>query len=486
LSKISGRTITPGELDKFMDANRGYSGNAINWDAAARMIGADMGSASWNMGTINGQLDAGRPVVIGVDYKAGSRGGGNGTDHWVTLTGRGTENGRTVYYANDPASGQSMTFRMDGNRLVGESGNKTYRSTGELRVITGGGTPAANPPGSSTAPGGTTGTAPAAPISTAPPAATAATPWMTTARAEEAKGVREIAGSQSNPDIMKYHKSSGFWGKDDSGRDNAWCGSFVNWNLEAAGISGAKEAYRAKEWASWGNAVEPNKAQYGDVVVVKTGQNSYHVGFFAGRDAAGDVRILGGNQGDAVNTKTYSADSVFAVRRAPGTPTAAAPTPTPAAPPAATGNGASAAAVGRNTVITNADGSTETRSGGSLAWRNNNPGNIRAGDFATRNGAIGTGPGGFAVFPDRATGERAISALLQGNTYRNLSVMAAISRYAPPVENDTTQYQNNVRSWTGLDTTRTISSLSATELRQVVNAIQRMEGWTPGTVTNSR
>ncbi|NJR44139.1 hypothetical protein HC761_01425 [bacterium] len=78
--------------------------------------------------------------------------------------------------------------------------------------------------------------------------------------------------------------------------------------------------------------------------------------------------------------------------------------------------------------------SVETRSGGSLAWRNNNPGNIRYGDFARRNGAVGEGPGGFAIFPDRATGERAITTLLQGSSYRNLSILNAISRYAPPSE----------------------------------------------------
>jgi uncharacterized protein (TIGR02594 family) len=483
LSKISGRTITPGELDKFMDRNGGYSGNAINWNAAARMIGGSMSSASWSMSSINRQLDAGRPVVIGVDYKQGSNGGANGTDHWVTVTGRGTENGRAVYYANDPASGKEMKFTLDGNRLVGESGSKTYRSTGELRVISGGGTPAANPPGSASRPAAA---APAAPIAAAPQAASGNPPWMVTARQEEAKGVREIAGARSNPDIMKYHKSSGFWGADDSGGSNAWCGSFVNWNIERAGINGPKDAFRAKEWASWGNRVEPSKAQVGDVVVIKTGGNNFHVGFFAGRDSSGNVLVLGGNQSDAVNTKSFAASSVYAIRRAEGTPVAA---------PASTGSAQAAAPVsapatarteGRNTVITNADGSTETRSGGTLAWRNNNPGNIRAGDFATRNGAIGTGPGGFAVFPDRATGERAISALLQGQSYRNLSVMGAISRYAPPSENDTKQYQDNIKSWTGLDTTRTIASLSAAELSKVVGAIQRMEGWSAGTVTNSR
>ena len=54
-------------------------------------------------------------------------------------------------------------------------------------------------------------------------------------------------------------------------------------------------------------------------------------------------------------------------------------------------------------TLHHADGSTETRTGGSRAWRNNNPGNLRPGDFSTRHGAIGDN-NHFAVFPDAAYG----------------------------------------------------------------------------------
>ena len=136
-----------------------------------------------------------------------------------------------------------------------------------------------------------------------------------------------------------------------------------------------------------------------------------------------------------------------------------------------------AEADGLNVKYYREDGSGVTRSGGSRAWRNNNPGNIRS---ATNE--IGSA-GGFAVFADYDTGFNAIITLLSSPRYSNLSIFDAISRYAPPNENDTANYQNLIAEWTGLDTSRIISDLSASELEAVANAIQRMEGYTVGTET---
>jgi GH24 family phage-related lysozyme (muramidase) len=136
LSKISGKVITPGQLDSWLDKNGGYSGDGLNWGRAAQMAGLGASKPGWSLGTINAQLDAGRPVVIGVDYHAGSNGGANGTDHWITVTGRSTVNGQTVYHANDPATGRQISLHLEGGRLAG--GERNYRSTGELVVFSGG------------------------------------------------------------------------------------------------------------------------------------------------------------------------------------------------------------------------------------------------------------------------------------------------------------------------------------------------------------
>ncbi|WNG40445.1 transglycosylase SLT domain-containing protein [Archangium violaceum] len=136
ISKISGKVINPGELDKYLDKHGGYAGNGLKWDVAAKAAGLSARTQPWSLSTINKQLDAGRPVVVGVDYKAGGNGGGNGTDHWITITGRGKQNGKPVYYANDPATGKQITLGVDGNQLKG--GPKGYKTTGELRTFSGG------------------------------------------------------------------------------------------------------------------------------------------------------------------------------------------------------------------------------------------------------------------------------------------------------------------------------------------------------------
>lgn len=144
-----------------------------------------------------------------------------------------------------------------------------------------------------------------------------------------------------------------------------------------------------------------------------------------------------------------------------------------------TERGASVASAGDDVIYTNADGSKTRRTSGTRAWRNNNPGNIRYGKFAQQHGAIGQA-GGFAVFPDEATGMAAIRALLRTNSYRDLTIAGAINRYSPPNENDTKTYQNRVAQNTRLDMNRRMRDLSDEEIARVANAIRQQEGWRPG------
>lgn len=126
------------------------------------------------------------------------------------------------------------------------------------------------------------------------------------------------------------------------------------------------------------------------------------------------------------------------------------------------------------------DGSKIIRSGGSRAWRNNNPGNMRYTEFSRRHGAIGTA-GGFAVFADTNTGAAALSALLQGQSYAHLSIFSAIAKYAPAQENDTDSYREHVTKLTGLNIQRKLSELTSNELDRVIRAIQQIEGYIVGT-----
>lgn len=88
---------------------------------------------------------------------------------------------------------------------------------------------------------------------------------------------------------------------------------------------------------------------------------------------------------------------------------------------------------------------------GARPQRNNNPGDIEFGKFATAHGAThAEQPANrFAVFPDAATGFDAMRALLTSRGYAGLTVAQALNRWAPPVENDTNGYIVNVCTWAG-------------------------------------
>ena len=126
---------------------------------------------------------------------------------------------------------------------------------------------------------------------------------------------------------------------------------------------------------------------------------------------------------------------------------------------------------------------TEARKGGSLAWRNNNPGNIRNGSFADGQGAYaGKSSSGFAVFPTAQQGFDAIVALLKTPTYSGKTIAKAISTYAPSADsNDPVAYAKHIEQWTGLQADTVMSTLSDEDLGKVAAAIKRQEGSIEGT-----
>ncbi|MDR2268914.1 MAG: hypothetical protein LBD94_01900 [Rickettsiales bacterium] len=142
-------------------------------------------------------------------------------------------------------------------------------------------------------------------------------------------------------------------------------------------------------------------------------------------------------------------------------------------------SGASVATGSGDVAYVDAEGNRYVRVGGTRAWRNNNPGNIRYSEFSRSQGAIGEA-GGFAVFPDERTGANAIGALLRTDSYNSLTIFGAINRYAPPFENDTAAYQRRVEQLTGLPGGTPMNQLNNEQLQRVVNAIRVVEGWVPG------
>lgn len=125
----------------------------------------------------------------------------------------------------------------------------------------------------------------------------------------------------------------------------------------------------------------------------------------------------------------------------------------------------------------------EVRGQGSIAWRNNNPGNIRNGKFTNAHGAFKNKSNrGFAIFPSHAVGFAALLALLKTDSYRPLNVADAMKRYAPSEDsNDPVAYARTVSKMTGLDVGKTLGSLTDGELEKFAKAIQKVEGWVVGT-----
>ena len=147
-------------------------------------------------------------------------------------------------------------------------------------------------------------------------------------------------------------------------------------------------------------------------------------------------------------------------------------------------------AVGRMTVIVYSDFSQDERSGGTVAWRNNNRGNIednieKGRNFGRNHGAIGESQG-KAVFPDAQTGENAQAALLNTAAYQSRTIDEVIERYAPKEDhNNTAAYQRFVRRFVGVRGNVRLSALNAKQKQKLIRAIRQYEGWREGTVIHT-
>jgi len=133
--------------------------------------------------------------------------------------------------------------------------------------------------------------------------------WI--AKARGYVGLREINGATHNPKILEWWRAIGAsWFKDD---ETPWCGAFVGGVLAEAGITppakGAGASARA--WLEFG--VRLSRPAYGCLVVFERAGGG-HVGFVVGKDKAGNLMVLGGNQGDAVNIKPFAAERALGYR----------------------------------------------------------------------------------------------------------------------------------------------------------------------------
>ena len=133
------------------------------------------------------------------------------------------------------------------------------------------------------------------------------------------------------------------------------------------------------------------------------------------------------------------------------------------------------------------DGNTYTLRG-NVAWRANNPGNLRPGKLTNGLGAIGiidTGSNGkFLIFPDAATGARA-QEVLQFETpfYANKTIAEAIKRYAPAGDNnDPVAYAQRLADALGVSVDTPLNSLTPEQRATYMQAQRSVENNTPGTI----
>jgi hypothetical protein len=136
-------------------------------------------------------------------------------------------------------------------------------------------------------------------------------------------------------------------------------------------------------------------------------------------------------------------------------------------------------------TVENPDGDKQKRMG-TAAWRNNNPGNLRgAGTFISKMpGYIGEADAGqsgwFSVFKTKEDGAKAREALLfsgQSKIYTpETTIREAMSRYAPPSENNTDAYVRLVAEAIGVPDTTKIKDLTGGQKSAWLDAITKHEG----------
>ncbi|MBN8756756.1 LysM peptidoglycan-binding domain-containing protein, partial [Variovorax sp.] len=132
------------------------------------------------------------------------------------------------------------------------------------------------------------------------------------------------------------------------------------------------------------------------------------------------------------------------------------------------------------------DGRHLLRSGGTLPWRINNPGDLTArvvdgvpapkkakgyvGFATTRSGRT------FLIFPDEDAGRAELKANLK-RKHGARTIPEAIPHYAPERENDTAKYIDDLLRTSGIPASRRISDCTDAEIERIVDSISTIEGF---------
>ncbi len=135
----------------------------------------------------------------------------------------------------------------------------------------------------------------------------------------------------------------------------------------------------------------------------------------------------------------------------------------------------------RSVIYTDNDGRNFRFSGGTLTWRNHNPGNAHPGHISKKNNQIGVAYE-LAVFPDYESGHNALLDVLK-ITYADSSIDEMMQSYAPPHENNTKKYIKFLQNVTGVKDNKKIKDFTPNEFEKLWKGIEKMEGAKEGTIT---
>lgn len=129
--------------------------------------------------------------------------------------------------------------------------------------------------------------------------------------AEKEIGVKEGKGAKS---IEKYHAFATKDNKVGASQSVPWCASFVCYCLEMAGLQ-STNSKSARSYESYGKSTLSPVP--GDIAVFWRGTKNSgkgHVSFFIGYDNSGNIKCLGGNQGDEVCVAVYDKSRLLGFR----------------------------------------------------------------------------------------------------------------------------------------------------------------------------
>jgi hypothetical protein len=131
----------------------------------------------------------------------------------------------------------------------------------------------------------------------------------------------------------------------------------------------------------------------------------------------------------------------------------------------------------------------QKRSAGSISWRCNNPGNVMYGSFAKGFGALGSAKAAdtepVAIMPTLDHGLRMQMALWRKPMYNNLTIDKGCQQWAVDVKKQGrgSQYARDLAAGADATIDTKVSDLSDDQLKGMVKAQMKWEGFKPGTVT---